>query len=268
MSRAVLRLEGVKASLGGLDILKGVDLEVPRGEVHAVMGPNGSGKSTLCHVMSGKSGYQVSGRILLDGQSMTEMAVDERARAGLLQAFQYPLEVPGLRLGVFMEEAADSLGAAPQETGGRIASEARRFGMAAFLDRSVNSSLSGGEKKRSEVFQIAVLEPKAAVLDEIDSGLDIDAVREVAAAVSEMRNDETAVLLITHYSRILSYVEPDRVHIMIDGRIVDSGGPELADELERGGYDAVRSRLGLAAPAPASAGWKAGGYFTDTPFDV
>ena len=268
MSRAVLRLEGVRASLGGLEILKGVDLEVPRGEVHAVMGPNGSGKSTLCHVMSGKSGYRVSGSIFLDGESMTEMAVDERARAGLLQAFQYPMEVPGLRLGVFMEEAADSLGASPQEAGVRIASEARRFGMAPFLGRAVNSNLSGGEQKRSEVFQMAVLAPKAAVLDEIDSGLDIDAVREVAAAVSEMRSGDTAVLIITHYSRILAHIEPDRVHIMIDGRIVDSGGPELADELERGGYEAVRSRLGLAAPAPPSAPRKASGYFTDTPFDV
>ena len=268
MSRAALRLAGVRASLGELEILKGVDLEVPRGEVHAIMGPNGSGKSTLCHVMAGKPGYGVSGEILLDGGSIADMTVDERARAGLLLAFQSPLEVPGLDLGVFMEEAADSLGVPARETGVRLASAARRFGMEPFLDRAVNDNLSGGESKLSEVFQIAVLKPEVAVLDEIDSGLDIDKVQEAAAAVSEMRSEDTAVLMITHHSRILAYVEPDRVHIMIDGRIVDSGGPELAAELERGGYDAVRSRLGLAAPAPVRPERNVGSLFTDTPFDV
>ncbi len=267
MERTALRLEGLEASVGDLEILKGVDMSLPYGEVHAIMGPNGSGKSTLCHVLTGKSGYRVSGSVLMDGLALAGMAVDERARAGLLQAFQYPVEVPGLGLGVLMEEAADSLGITEEEAGARIASEARRFGMEPFLDRAVNRDLSGGEKKRSEIFQMAVLAPKVVVLDEIDSGLDIDTVREVAQAVSEMRSDGTAVLMITHYSRILDYVKPDRVHIMIGGRIVDSGGPELADELEEGGYDAVRSRLGLAVHATPRPESKVSDLFTDTPFD-
>jgi Fe-S cluster assembly ATP-binding protein len=262
-----LRVEGLEASVGNLDILKGVNLSVPFGEVHAIMGPNGSGKSTLCHVLAGKSGYQVSGTILVDGRSLTDLGVDERARAGLLQAFQYPVEIPGLDLSVFVEEAAISLGASASDVGGRIAAEARRFGMERFLSRSVNGNLSGGEKKRSEIFQMAVLEPRVMVLDEVDSGLDIDTVKQVAQAVSAMRSDEVAVLMITHYSRILKYAVPDRVHIMIGGRIVDSGGPELADELEAGGYSGVRSRLGLAGATPSRSKPTVSDLFTDTPFD-
>ena len=267
MNRIALQVEGLEASLGSLNILKGVDLTIPFGEVHAIMGPNGSGKSTLCHVLTGKPGYDVSGTVFVNGLPVSDMGVDERARAGLLQAFQYPVEVPGLDLAVFVEEAMVSMGGAREEAADRIASEARRFGVEQFLGRAVNGDLSGGEKKRSEVFQMAVLQPRVMVLDEIDSGLDIDTVRDVAEAVSVMRSDDLAVLMITHYSRILNYVEPDRVHIMIGGRLVESGGPELADELEDGGYAAVRSRLGLADQVPSRATPKVSDLFTDTPFD-
>ena len=263
-----LRIESLEASVRSLEILKGVDLIVPFGEVHAIMGPNGSGKSTLCHVLAGKPGYEVSGTVLVDGLPVDGLDVDERARAGLLQAFQYPVEIPGLDLSVFVEEAAVSLGVSAEEARDRIAAEARRFGMERFLDRAVNGDLSGGEKKRSEIFQMAVLQPRVMVLDEIDSGLDIDTVGDVARAVSAMRRDDVAVLMITHYSRILNYVEPDRVHIMIGGRIVDSGGPELADELEAGGYASVRRRLGLEGAKPPRPAPKVSDLFTDTPFDL
>ena len=178
------------------------------------------------------------------------------------------MEVPGLELEVFLEEAAGARGTDPAETRKRMAAEAERFGMGEFLGRAVNGGLSGGETKTSEVFQAAVLRPKVLLLDEIDSGLDIDAVRKVAGAVSEMRGEEVAIVMITHYNRILNYVRPDRVHIMMGGRIVDSGGPHLADDLEEGGYEAVRARLGLQAPAPQPAERKPADFFTDTPFDV
>ena len=267
MTRTALRVDGLTASVGSLEILKGVDLAVPFGEVHAIMGPNGSGKSTLCHALAGKPGYDVAGTILVDGAPMTGLAVDERARAGLLQGFQYPVEIPGLDLSVLVEEAALSLGVPAASVATRIGTEAERFGMERFLGRAVNGGLSGGEKKRSEIFQMAVLQPRVMVLDEIDSGLDIDTVKQVARAVAGMRSDDVAVLMITHYSRILNYVRPDRVHVMMSGRIVDSGGPEVADELERGGSSAVRSRLGLAATAPARPAPKVSDLFTDTPFD-
>lgn len=263
-----LKVSGLRASVGELEILKGLDIEVPFGEVHAVMGPNGSGKSTLCHSLAGKPGYTVSGSAEVDGADILDLDVDERARAGLMQAFQYPVEVPGLELDVFITEAALANGADESTAAERVSEATDRFGMERFLDRAVNDELSGGEKKRSEIFQLAVLRPKVAVLDEIDSGLDIDAVREVAEAVSAMRSDDVGVLMITHYSRILNYVRPDKVHIMIDGRIVDSGGPELADELESGGYAAVRERLGIEAPATPKPERTVSDLFTDTPFDV
>jgi len=263
-----LTVGDLRVSVGDLEIIKGLDLEVPFGEVHAVMGPNGSGKSTLCHALSGKGGYDVSGSAALAGTPLLDLDVDERARAGLMQAFQYPVEVPGLSLDVFVEEAAESAGVASADAKERISDASRVFGMGPFLDRAVNDDLSGGEKKRSEIFQLAVLQPKVAVLDEIDSGLDIDAVKEVASAVEAMRSDEVAVVMITHYSRILNYVRPDRVHIMIDGRIVESGGPELADELEAGGYEAVRKRLGLLPQGAVEEPKAAADFFTDTPFDV
>jgi Fe-S cluster assembly ATP-binding protein len=264
---AALEVHGLSATVTGKQILEGVDLEVPFGEIHAIMGPNGSGKSTLCHVLTGKPGYEVSGSASLSGNDLLVLPVDERARLGLLQSFQYPTQIPGVRLREFLLEAAAERGVDPDEADSRIESEAERFDMVRFLERSLNDDLSGGEKKRSEIFQMAVLRPTVALLDEIDSGLDIDAVRQVAEAVESMRSPDLGVVLITHYSRILRYLTPDRIHVMIDGRIVDSGEAELADELEAGGYDAVRERLGIAKPVTPPAR-KPSDFFTDTPFDV
>ena len=262
-----LEVKGLEAGVETKQILDGLDLEVPFGEVHAIMGPNGSGKSTLCHVLTGMEGYEVTGSAHLEGQDLLSLEVDERARLGLLQSFQYPTEVPGVHLREFLIEAADERGIDESDALDRIETEAKRFDMTRFLDRSLNNDLSGGEKKRSEIFQMAVLRPKVALLDEIDSGLDIDAVKQVAKAVEEMRSPQLAVVLITHYNRILKYLLPDRIHVMIDGRIVDSGGTELADELEAGGYEGVRSRLGLKKPQ-AEVTPKPSDFFTETPFDV
>lgn len=242
---AALEVKGLRARLGDLDILNGVDIAVPFGEVHALMGPNGSGKSTLCHVLMGKEDYAATGSALLGGVELIGKPVNERAAAGLFTTFQYPVEVPGVMLSDLVEEMA---------VGGdgfaeRAREGAERLDMAEFLERPVNQSLSGGEQKRSEIFQLLVRAPKVAVLDEIDSGLDIDAVREVAAAVESMRRPEMGVLLITHYSRILRYLTVEGVHIMMAGRVVRSGGPELADELESKGYDGLRAELGIEEPA-------------------
>jgi len=264
---SALKVEGLTVSVPEKQILYRLDLEVPFGEVHAIMGPNGSGKSTLCHVLTGKAGYEVEGSAYLDGEELFSLEVDERSRAGLLQSFQYPTEVPGIRLEEFLIEATDERGVDENEARDRIRSESARFDTEQFLDRSLNYGLSGGEKKRSEIFQMAVLRPKMALLDEIDSGLDIDAVKQVAEAVEEMRSPDLGVLIITHYSRILRYMTPDRVHVMIDGRIVDSGGAELADELEIGGYDSVRERLGIEK-SPESEAPKPSDFFTETPFDI
>ncbi|MDP3984843.1 MAG: Fe-S cluster assembly ATPase SufC [Acidimicrobiia bacterium] len=266
MSNA-LSIRDLSASAGGRQIVKGFNLELPFGEMHALMGPNGSGKSTLCHVLSGREGYEVSGSALLESTDLITLPVDQRARAGLLQGFQYPVEVPGVHLREFVEEAATEHGLDPDETRRRMDEAADRFEVTRFLDRALNDDLSGGEKKRSEIFQMAVLRPKVALLDEIDSGLDIDAVRQVAAAVEVMRSPQVGVLMITHYSRILRFVVPDRVHVMIDGQVVDSGGPELAEELEGGGYEAIRSRLGLEAPETPEQPPKAADLFTDLPFE-
>ena len=262
-----LKVSALSASVGNKSILEGVDLEVPFGEVHAIMGPNGSGKSTLCHVLTGKEGYEIRGNASLEGADLLSMGVDERARHGLLQSFQYPPEIPGVRLREFLLDATDEVGVPREKAMERIEAEAARFDMVKFLERSLNSDLSGGEKKRSEIFQLAVLRPKMALLDEIDSGLDIDAVRRVAEAVESMRSPDLGVVMITHYSRILRYLSPDRIHVMIDGRIVDSGGAELAEELESGGYDSVRDRLGIPK-ATVREKVKPADFFTDTPFDV
>jgi len=262
-----LRVSDLSAAIDGKQILDGLSLEIPFGEVHAIMGPNGSGKSTLCHVLTGKSDYQVRGSATINGNDLLSLDVDERSRLGLLQSFQYPTEVPGVRLREFLLEAAEERGLDMEATAQRIESESERFGLGPFLDRSLNDDLSGGEKKKSEIFQMTVLRPKVALLDEIDSGLDIDAVRQVAEAVDEMRSPDLAVVMITHYSRILRYLIPDRIHIMIDGRIVDSGGSELAEELEDGGYEAVRERLGIVKPSTEGPR-KAAEFFTDTPFEV
>jgi len=265
---AALAITGLSASIGGKQILDDLSLEIPFGEVHAIMGPNGSGKSTLCHVLTGKADYSVTGSATVGGQEILTLPVDERARLGLLQSFQYPTKVPGVRLGEFMIEAAAERGIPPEEAEQRVEREAERFAMTRFLDRSLNDDLSGGEKKRSEIFQMAVLEPRVALLDEIDSGLDIDAVRQVSEAVEEMRSPDLGVVMITHYSRILRYLSPDRIHVMIDGSIVESGGRELADELEEGGYESLRDRLGIQRPSTDGPVRKASEFFTDTPFDV
>lgn len=262
-----LDVRGLGAGVDGKQILEGLDLVIPLGEVHALMGPNGSGKSTLCHVLTGKAGYRVTGEAYLEGRELLTLEVDQRARLGLLQSFQYPTEVPGVALREFLLQAAEERGLDEDEATDRIEREAARFDMTRFLDRALNNDLSGGEKKRSEIFQMAVLRPRVALLDEIDSGLDIDAVKQVARAVEEMRSPDLGVLMITHYSRILRYVTPDRIHIMIDGRIVDSGGAELAEELETGGYKAVRERLGMVETTTEPARRPAD-FFTDTPFDV
>jgi Fe-S cluster assembly ATP-binding protein len=268
MTSAALLVRDVKASVGDTVILNGVDLEVPFGEFHAIMGPNGSGKSTLCHVLTGKRDYEVEGSAELGGVELLDKTVTDRARLGLMQAFQYPVEVAGVGLREFLEEIADERSIPHQQLAARLIADASDFGMEPFLDRAVNVDLSGGEKKRSEIFQMAVLAPRVAILDEIDSGLDIDAVREVAEAVETMRNPDMAVVMITHYSRILRYLTPDRIHVMMNGRIVESGGPELAEELEDGGYEAVRQRLGIETPAAPTREKAASEYFTDTPFDL
>lgn len=234
MSNA-LEVTNLHASIGDIEILRGVDIAVPFGEVHAVMGPNGSGKSTLCHVLMGKTEYDASGNAAVGGVDIMGMTVDERARAGLFEAFQYPTEVPGVTLDDLTEAMAASN---PDDDGfpAREQATTETLSMEPFRKRFVNVGLSGGEKKRSEMYLLGVTKPKMAILDEIDSGLDIDAVREVATMVEAMRGDDLGILIITHYSRILRYMDVDRVHVMVNGKIVQSGGPEVAEELESGGY--------------------------------
>jgi len=238
MSNA-LQITNLTARLGDLEILKGIDLEVPFGEVHALMGPNGSGKSTLTHVLMGNSDYEAGGSALVGGIEVMGLPVHDRARAGLFEAFQYPTEIAGVSLDDLIEEMIDVSDDAVRARQ-RTVDAARLLDMDRFMARAINAGLSGGEKKRSEMFQLAVSAPKVAVLDEIDSGLDIDAVREVAAMVEALRSPTLGVLVITHYSRILGYMDPDRVHVMVDGRVVESGGPEVAERLEAEGYAARR----------------------------
>ena len=238
MSNA-LEITNLAAGLGELEILKGINLEVPFGEVHALMGPNGSGKSTLTHVLMGHDDYESVGSALVGGVEVMGLPVHERARAGLFEAFQYPTEVRGVSLKDLVVEMVD---VAPDSAaaGERAVDAGRLLDMDRFMERAINASLSGGEKKRSEMYQLAVAAPKAAILDEIDSGLDIDAVREVAQMVEALRSPTLGVLVITHYSRILRYMNPDKVHVMVDGRIVESGGPEIAERLEDEGYATIR----------------------------
>ena len=225
-----------------INILKGVDLTVKSGETHAIMGPNGSGKSTLSYAIAGHSKYTVtSGTITLDGENVLEMSVDERARAGLFLAMQYPVEVPGVSMSNFLRTAATAVrGEAPKLR--HWVKEAKTAMSeleidASFLDRSVNEGFSGGEKKRHEILQLGLLKPKIAILDETDSGLDVDALRVVSEGVNQYKEREDGgVLLITHYTRILRYIKPDFVHVFVNGEIVKSGGAELADELEANGY--------------------------------
>ena len=238
MSNA-LEIKNLTAGLGDLEILKGIDLEVPFGEVHALMGPNGSGKSTLTHVLMGHDDYEAGGSALVGGVEVMGLPVHERARAGLFQAFQYPTEVSGVSLDDLVVEMVD-VAADSAAAGDRAVDAGRLLDMDRFMNRAINAGLSGGEKKRSEMYQLAIAAPKAAILDEIDSGLDIDAVREVAELVEALRSPTLGVLVITHYSRILRYMNPDRIHVMVDGRIVESGGPEIAERLEDEGYATIR----------------------------
>lgn len=230
------------------DILKGIDLTLNKGEVHAVMGPNGSGKSTLSYVLAGKEGYQVTkGSATMDGKDLLEMSPDERAAAGVFLAFQYPVEIPGVQMSTFLKTALNAVRRARGE--GELdaldflklaKSKMKELGVSdEMLKRPVNVGASGGEKKRNEVLQMALLEPSFAVLDETDSGLDIDALKVVAEGVNSLRSPERTFLLITHYQRLLDYVKPDVVHVLAGGRIVKTGGPELALELEEKGYAGV-----------------------------
>ncbi|HTT91301.1 MAG TPA: Fe-S cluster assembly ATPase SufC [Acidimicrobiales bacterium] len=234
-----LIVSGLHASVSGKEILRGVDLRVASGEVHAVMGPNGSGKSTLSHVIAGRPGYDVTaGSILLDGADLLAMPAWERARAGLFLALQYPIEVPGVSLVDALGEAFKASGRDAKQMPALLAAEAARVGLdESFLSRPLNVDLSGGERKRNEVLQLGVLRPRIAVLDEIDSGLDIDALRAVARRVAELaRGSGIGILAITHYYRLLSELPVDRVHVLSGGRVVATGGPELAQELEESGY--------------------------------
>jgi Fe-S cluster assembly ATP-binding protein len=233
----------------GKEILRGIDLTVNRGEVHAIMGPNGSGKSTLAKILAGHPAYVVTeGEVLFEGRNLLELAPDERAREGVFLAFQYPVEVPGVSNAQFLRlaynEKRKHLGEEeldPLEFKDLLAERAKIVEMdPGLMSRSVNEGFSGGEKKRNEILQMAVLEPKVAVLDETDSGLDIDALRVVSEGVNRLRSPENAVVLVTHYQRLLNYIVPDRVHVLYRGRIVRTGGKELALELEEKGYDWIK----------------------------
>jgi Fe-S cluster assembly ATP-binding protein len=246
---SVLKITDLRASVDGHDILRGVDLEVRSGEVHALMGPNGSGKSTLSHVLMGRDDYVVtSGSVTINGEELLGLATWERAAKGLFLAMQYPVEVPGVRVADML--AASAAAGAP--TAGLLAGEAERLAVEPeFLTRGVNDGFSGGEKKRMETLQLAVLGPRFAVLDEIDSGLDVDALRDISRRVEAMTEEsDLGVLAITHYARLLTELRPDRVHVLMGGRVVASGGPELADRLEETGYEGLAADLGVEATVP------------------
>jgi Fe-S cluster assembly ATP-binding protein len=241
----MLTIEGLSASVEGKEVLKGIDLEVPSGEVHAIMGPNGSGKSTLGYVLSGREGYEVTGgSVTFRGEDLLAKEPEERAVAGLFLAFQYPVELPGVGNANFLRQALNSLRRARGEPEvdamqflKLVRGKVKALGMSdEMLKRYVNVGFSGGEKKRNEILQMAVLEPAFCILDETDSGLDIDALRIVADGVNALRSPDRGMLVITHYQRLLEYIVPDRVHVLLDGRIARSGGPELALELEEKGY--------------------------------
>ncbi len=251
----VLKIEGLRATAGGTEILRGVDLRVASGEVHAVMGPNGSGKSTLSHVLMGRPGYEVlGGTVTLDGEDVLALPTWRRAQAGLFLAMQYPTEVPGVQLGDVLRESFVASGRDPAGVAAAVDAEAAEVGFGTrLLDRPLNVDLSGGEKKRSETVQLGVLAPRIAILDELDSGLDIDALRACARRIERATHDGAlGVLAITHYRRLFTELHPDVVHVLADGRIVDEGGPELAEQLEATGYAAYGSAPRAAvAPDPA-----------------
>ncbi len=248
----ILEIKGLRAGAGGVEILRGIDLTVRLGEVHAVMGPNGSGKSTLVNVLAGKPDYEVyAGQVLYKGMDLLSLAPEERAREGIFLAFQYPVEVPGVRVREFLRAALDAMREhrgleklSVKDFNRLLQEKVREMGMGQeFLRRNVNEGFSGGEKKRHEILQLLLLDPTLALLDETDSGLDIDALKVVAQGINRFRGPQKAILLVTHYQRILNYVEPDQVHVLMDGRIVASGGRELALEVEGKGYEWLRQAV-------------------------
>ncbi|KFL36597.1 Fe-S cluster assembly ATPase SufC [Arenimonas donghaensis] len=254
----MLKIHNLHVSIGGKEILKGLSLELAPGQVHAIMGPNGAGKSTLGNVLAGREGYEVTqGSIELEGRDLLALEPEERAAAGVFLAFQYPVEIPGVNNTYFLRTALN----AQRKARGEGELDSMQFLKRVreklsvldlkdeLLHRGVNEGFSGGEKKRNEIFQLALLEPKLAILDETDSGLDIDALKAVADGVNLMRSPERAFLVITHYQRLLDYIKPDVVHVLADGRIVESGGPELALELEAHGYAWVKDRIAPQATA-------------------
>ncbi|HEX8253294.1 MAG TPA: Fe-S cluster assembly ATPase SufC [Thermoanaerobaculia bacterium] len=254
----MLEIKNLKAGIEGKEILKGLDLTINPGEVHAIMGPNGSGKSTLANVLAGRPKYEVTGgSVLFEGKDLLELPTEERAREGVFLAMQYPVEIPGVNNIYFLKAALNAM----RKHHGLEELDAMEFLQLArekmkvveldkaFMNRGVNEGFSGGEKKRNEIFQMAVLDPKLAILDETDSGLDIDALRIVAEGVNTLRTEHHSVLVITHYQRLLRYLVPDYVHVLANGRIVKSGGKELAEELEQKGYDWIDEEAGAATGA-------------------
>jgi Fe-S cluster assembly ATP-binding protein len=248
----MLEIQNLRAEIDGTEILKGIDLKVGAGEVHAIMGPNGSGKSTLAHVLAGRDGYAVtSGSAVFDGKSLLDLAPEERAGEGVFLAFQYPIEIPGVNNVYMLKAALNGIRAyrGEQELNAveflkLVKSRVKMVGLdEGLLNRPVNEGFSGGEKKRNEIFQMSILEPRLAILDETDSGLDIDALKAVSNGVNALRDAERSFIIVTHYQRLLDYIVPDHVHVLSKGRIVKSGGKELALELEARGYDWINEEV-------------------------
>ncbi|CAI8318958.1 MAG: Fe-S cluster assembly ATPase SufC [Schleiferiaceae bacterium] len=246
----MIKINNLQARVEDKEILKGINLEVNPGEIHAIMGPNGSGKSTLSSVIAGREDYQVTGgSIDFEGENLMDLDPEERAHKGIFLSFQYPVEIPGVTVSNFIKtainESRKGRGEEPMEAREMLAKMREKTALLemdkSYLSRSLNEGFSGGEKKRNEIFQMAMLEPKLAILDETDSGLDIDALRIVAGGVNKLRSADNAVVVITHYQRLLDYIKPDFVHVLFNGRIVKSGGPELAHELEEKGYDWIKA---------------------------
>lgn len=257
-SKILLEIRGLHATINNIEVLKGIDLTIKSGEIHAIMGINGSGKSTLAKVLAGHSAYEVTaGNVLFEGKDLFELAPEERARAGIFLAFQYPIEIPGVANNQFLRLAYNTVQSErgkeeldPLEFDDFVREKMKLLEMNPdFLDRSVNEGFSGGEKKRNEILQMALLEPRISILDETDSGLDIDALRVVANGVNQITNADNATLLVTHYQRLLDYIVPDFVHVMEAGRIIKTGGKELALELETRGYDWVSKENNILAGA-------------------
>ncbi|RUA33685.1 MAG: Fe-S cluster assembly ATPase SufC [Bacteroidetes bacterium] len=251
----MLSIKNLHASIEGKEILKGINLEVKPGEVHAIMGPNGSGKSTLASVLAGREDYEVSsGEISFNGKDLLELEADERAKEGVFLAFQYPIEIPGVTTTNFMKTALNKIrehkGLEPLDAVSFLGMMKEKMKLVeidqALLSRSLNEGFSGGEKKRNEIFQMAMLEPTLSILDETDSGLDIDALRIVANGVNKLKNDDNATIVVTHYQRLLDYIVPDFVHVLFNGKIVKTGGKELAHELEAKGYDWIKEEASIA----------------------